>query len=254
MQPDRTRGVFETLRVVNGEVQALEAHVKRLESSLRELYGQPLPSEALARLHATYARDAPRGAVQRMRIDVEPRDGRLGVAIAVDAARPDITAPVALAPVTLPGGLGAHKWRDRSLLDSLGSDPVPLLVDEDGSVLEAAWANVWTLRGQRLTTPPASGRILAGVTRALLLERASALGLTATEQPIMFDELRAADAIVLTSSVRLAVAAGLGAPPATEPAVVATIRAALARSIAAVRQAPREPHRPAHLREQRAGA
>ncbi len=61
---------------------------------------------------------------------------------------------------------------------------MPLLVDADGSVLEAAWGNFWLLEGDALVTPPADGRILPGVTRALLLELAPALGLHAREQPI----------------------------------------------------------------------
>ena len=44
-------------------------------------------------------------------------------------------------------------------------------------MLEAAWGNVWLLEGDRLITPPADGRILPGVTRALLLELAPSLGL-----------------------------------------------------------------------------
>ncbi len=53
-----------------------------------------------------------------------------------------------------------------------GREQAPLLVDADGTVLEAAWGNVWVLEGDALLTPPADGRILPGVTRSLLLELA----------------------------------------------------------------------------------
>ncbi|MGH2875280.1 MAG: aminotransferase class IV, partial [Solirubrobacteraceae bacterium] len=141
---------------------------------------------------------------------------------------PTASRPVALRAVTLPGGLGAHKWRDRRLLDDLGDDPVPLLVEPDGTVLEAAFANVWLLRGDRLVTPPADGRILPGVTRALLL-RAAGLGLSAVEEHVSVEDLRGADAVILTSAARLAVAAALDAAPA-EPSALARIRAALGAS------------------------
>lgn len=226
-RPDRAQGVFETLRVVAGRVQALDAHLGRLRSSVRELYGQPLPPQLVERLLAMRDEEAPSSGVQRMRVDVEPRAGRLCFWITLDPVDPGISTPLALAPVTVPGGLGAHKWRDRSLLDTLGADPVPLLVDTDGTVLEAAWANVWALRGRSLITPPADGRILAGVTRSLLLERAAGLGLQAQERPLALDDLRRADAVVLTSSVRLAVAAALGCSPACEPEAVARLRGAL---------------------------
>ena len=76
--------------------------------------------------------------------------------------------PLVLEPFALPGGLGAHKWRDRRLLEALAAlrpGAVPLLVDTDGLVLEAAYANVWIVEGDALITPPADGRMLPG-TRA----------------------------------------------------------------------------------------
>jgi branched-subunit amino acid aminotransferase/4-amino-4-deoxychorismate lyase len=81
-------------------------------------------------------------------------------------------------------------------------------------MLEAAWANVWLLDGRELSTPPADGRLLAGVTRDRLLELAPSLGLQATERPISLDEARAAPAILLTSSLALAVGAAVDNEPA----------------------------------------
>jgi para-aminobenzoate synthetase/4-amino-4-deoxychorismate lyase len=105
-----------------------------------------------------------------------------------------------LEPYALPGGLGPHKWRDRGLLDVLsGLRPgtVPLLVDTDGLVLEAAYANVWIVEGEELITPPADGRILPGTTAAVLL--ADEPG--AREEPIDLERLASADSLFLTSSV-----------------------------------------------------
>ena len=78
--------------------------------------------------------------------------------------------PAVLRPVVVPGGLGAHKWRDRALLESLeAEDPatLPLLLDADGLVLETSRTSV-VVRGAHgdLSTPPADGRILPGVTAA----------------------------------------------------------------------------------------
>ena len=128
------------------------------------------------------------------------------------AAMPTL-APIALAPVVLPGGLGEHKWRDRTLLDALAErhGAMPLLVDADGGVLEAAISNVWLLEGDALVTPPADGRILPGVTRARLL---AAVG--GREEPCDLDRLAAADAVLLTSSIGLVrVAAGSRDVPRT---------------------------------------
>jgi branched-subunit amino acid aminotransferase/4-amino-4-deoxychorismate lyase len=81
-------------------------------------------------------------------------------------------------------------------------------VDLDGSVLEGAWANVWVLRDGELLTPPDDGRLLPGVTRARLLRRPEA-----HESPLTLADLAGAEAIVLTSSIRLATPAGLAGPP-----------------------------------------
>jgi para-aminobenzoate synthetase / 4-amino-4-deoxychorismate lyase len=86
-----------------------------------------------------------------------------------------------------------------------------LIVDLDGSVLEAAWANVWVTTPQGvLVTPPADGRILPGITRQNLLE--APMIATAT-RPIDLAELRQAPSILLTSALRLVTPAGLEQPP-----------------------------------------
>jgi para-aminobenzoate synthetase / 4-amino-4-deoxychorismate lyase len=111
--------------------------------------------------------------------------------------------PVLLAPACLPGGLGAHKWLDRRLLDGLERrlGGVPLLVDLDGEVLEAAHANLWIVEGRDMITPPLDGRLLPGTVRAALLHEPPA-GLEPREEHITFERLAAADEVLLTSSIR----------------------------------------------------
>jgi para-aminobenzoate synthetase/4-amino-4-deoxychorismate lyase len=106
---------------------------------------------------------------------------------------------VTLAPAVLPGGLGAHKWHDRRLLDELAArlDAVPLLVDLDGDVLEAAYANVFIVEGTHLITPPLDGRQLPGTVRARVLALHPA-----REERITLDRVAAADEVLLASSIR----------------------------------------------------
>ena len=68
-----------------------------------------------------------------------------------------------LTPYVLPGGLGAHKWLDRRLLERSAGDA--LLLDADGTVLEAAWASVLIRRDGALYTPREDGRILPSTSR-----------------------------------------------------------------------------------------
>jgi para-aminobenzoate synthetase/4-amino-4-deoxychorismate lyase len=227
-RPDPDQGVFETLLLRDLRVHALDAHLERLERSTRELYGLALPAERRARMVEALTDAARRAPFERRaRIEAIPRDGRLDLWLVVGEV--PARRPVVLAPVTLPGGLGAHKWRDRRLVERDTGPAVPLVVDEDGSVLEAAWANVWQLDGDELITPPLDGRLLPGVTRARLLALAPRLGLRPREAPITLDQARAASTLLVTSSLRLAVPASFSGHPQENPAVD-RIRYALAAS------------------------
>jgi para-aminobenzoate synthetase/4-amino-4-deoxychorismate lyase len=220
--PDSARGVFETLLVRDGRIQALGRHLARLQASLGELYDRPLPAGIATGIRA---RVADLAGAHRLRIDAVPAAGELRVSLTTSPVDPHRPQTYACVPITLPGGQGPHKWRDRRTIERAGG--VALIVDGDGSVLEAAWANVWLLDGRQLSTPPADGRLLAGVTRARLLELAPSLGLQTTERPISLEEARAAPALVLTSSLALAVTAAVDGEPDASDDLIETIRLAL---------------------------
>jgi para-aminobenzoate synthetase/4-amino-4-deoxychorismate lyase len=213
-RPEPGRGVLSTLLVRKGEAVDLPAHLQRLRDSVHELYGRALPRELEARV-AIAARPHDLG---RLRIAVE------GETVEVEATPlPDLSTsePVRLAPAVLPGGLGAHKWRDRRLLDDLERrlGAVALLVDLDGEVLEAAHANVWIVEGDCLVTPPLDGRILPGTARARLLGTPPA-GMSAREEPVDLERLEAAGELLLTSSLRGLHRAVLAEGPATPTAPI----------------------------------
>ncbi len=192
-------GVFETLLVADGRPVALERHLARLALSVRTLYRCPLPAGLAAELRA---RARPLG-MARMRVNARPRTGRPAIDVDVElSAVPERQLPVPLVPRTLPGGLGAHKWIDRRLLEGLGGEGQPLLCDLDGQVLEAARASVFAVQGERrLVTPPADGRILPGVTRARVLELAPWLGLELRIAPFDLRELGEASELFVTGAL-----------------------------------------------------
>ncbi|MDQ6817912.1 MAG: bifunctional anthranilate synthase component I family protein/class IV aminotransferase [Actinomycetota bacterium] len=194
-RPDPSFGVFETVLVENSSPLHLDAHLRRLAASVRELYGSELPRDLRARTITVAAATSSRTA---LRILAHP-DGSAAVegtpALATDQP------PVCLAAFVIPGGLGPHKWRDRRLVQALAAHrpgTVPVLVDTDGQVLEAAHANVWLAQDQALSTPPVDGRILPGVTRATLL---ASDGL-AREEPFDLTRLANAEGVFLTSTIR----------------------------------------------------
>jgi para-aminobenzoate synthetase / 4-amino-4-deoxychorismate lyase len=235
-RPDSERGVFETLLVADGRAVELDAHLARLAASARELFGPPAmarvvgPARALVEARASDTR-----ALTRLRLTLAPDErGKLDLAVVaaeVDPASvfPPVERGVALAPVTVPGGLGRHKWADRRLLEHAADaldGRMPLLVDRDGTVLEAERANVFALRGDVLLTPPDDGSILPGIARARAIAAARELGIEVQELPIALDELCRADEIFLTGSIRgiepVASVAGQATPSVRAEGPIAT--------------------------------
>jgi branched-subunit amino acid aminotransferase/4-amino-4-deoxychorismate lyase len=77
-----------------------------------------------------------------------------------------------------------------------------VFVDADGVVLEGTVTNVWWRTGGTLYTPSLELGILAGVTRAALLELARDAGYGVEEGAYPLDELLAAEEAFTSSSVR----------------------------------------------------
>jgi para-aminobenzoate synthetase/4-amino-4-deoxychorismate lyase len=170
----------------------------RLRASLGALFGAPVPEGAREALL-----EAARGLrLGRARLDVAPNgSSALTTAVRTATVDPSIVFPergARLVPLTVPGGWGAHKWADRERLDAHATDEaLPLLVDHDGTVLEASRANIFIVEDRAIVTPPADGRILPGVTRARVIEL-----LGAREAIVSLDRLAAADEVFLTGAVR----------------------------------------------------
>jgi para-aminobenzoate synthetase/4-amino-4-deoxychorismate lyase len=195
-RPDPGVGVLETVLVERGQPLALDEHLSRLGAALEEVYGSRLAPTVKGLAANAAARTRGRS---RLRILADP-DG--SVAVTLSPAPPRGPRPTILMPFLLRGGLGARKWRDRRLIDALqGIVPgrVPLFIDADGLVLEAAYANIWIVEGDNLITPPPNGRILPGVTRAEILSTAR----FAREESIDLDRLMSCDEVFLSSSLSL---------------------------------------------------
>ncbi len=195
-RPDPAAGVFDTLLVQGGAPVALDAHLGRLAASVRTLYDAALDVDALTREVTAAATGSP---LQRVRTDVVPGDATSMTATPL-AARP--RAPWHLLLRRVPGGWGAHKWRDRSALET-PSDPAtdPLLVDEHDLLLETGRGNIFVVRDGEVATPPLDGRILPGVTRTAVLALLDALGIAAAERPIALAELGEADEVFASGSI-----------------------------------------------------
>ena len=214
----RGQAAFETLRVYGGRPFRLDAHLERLESSARAI-GLPVPDSAeleeLATLVLPLA--GATDAVLRVVWSAGPVDGPpAGLALLsevpgwIDEVRARGARAVSLlgvraaVPWLLPGVKStsyAVNMAAEAEAKRRGADEA-VFVDAEGVVLEGTVTNVWWRKGQMLYTPALGLGILAGVTRAALVELADAEGYAVDEGAYSLDVLSAADEAFTSSSVR----------------------------------------------------
>jgi len=77
-----------------------------------------------------------------------------------------------------------------------------ILLNTRGEVAEGAGSNVFIVKGGRLLTPPLSCGLLAGITRELVLEIAPAIGVPFEERVLSADDLKSADELFITSTLK----------------------------------------------------
>ena len=228
VQPvDVSRGIFETLLVHDGHALDLDAHLARLDASVRSVYGTTVRAGLEEAVHRRIAGLQGR---HRLRIDAVPHGDDVRVSM---TASPLDSAPAtwALVPQVLPGGLGEHKWADRSRIVPAGAEP--LLLDADGSVLETERANVFAVLDDGLHTPALDGRLLPGTARARVVELALGLGIPVFQHRLRTADLAAATEVFATNALRGVVpvtsceGVGAWAPGPLTPRLADAHRAAL---------------------------
>jgi branched-chain amino acid aminotransferase len=218
-------GLFEGLRVRAGRVFRIEQHMARLQLGARVI-GLELPFDG--QRMATVVTDTVRAFGRKeayVRLLVTRGEGPLGVdpttcnkptviCIAAEIAlysaeqraqglslltsshrrpNPD-TQDVAVKTLNYLGSaLAKQEARQR------GADEA-LLLNQSGRVAEASVANVFTLHGRTLSTPPPIDGCLEGINRGAVLEIARDLGFSVVERSLGRRDLLAADEVFLTGS------------------------------------------------------
>ncbi len=186
-------GAFETLRTYGGSLFGLEAHLERLIGSCAAL-GIRCPDEdaVVAELYAAADTVGPNAMV---RIIVTEAGSRIVRAAPIpETPSPFRVATRCFVPPDWLDGTVKHVSRafSRLAVSSAGVDEV-LWTDGEGNLLEGTRSNIMAVRAGALVTPPADGRILAGVTREAMIDAALELGIDVLveEMPVdgQYDEL-----------------------------------------------------------------
>jgi branched-chain amino acid aminotransferase len=88
-----------------------------------------------------------------------------------------------------------------------GFDEVVLL-NERGEVAECTAANIFSVHGSQVTTPPLSSGCLEGITRSIVLEIGPGAGVSVEEHTLYPEDLYTADEILISSTNRGVISVG----------------------------------------------
>lgn len=214
-------GVFTTIRVADGVLFAFERHWERMHYDASRMH-VPFPADpewlrsALLRLvEANAAWNATlRVLVLRNRggLFEGPDLGRDFdvVAFTADLNEWGTSVRLALKPF---GRYAQNEFAGTKVLSwaqnltwyeeahQRGFDEV-ILLNERGEVSELTSANIFTVQGREIRTPPLASGCLPGVTRALLLSEIRLPGISVHEKTLFPKDLESADQVFVTSTTR----------------------------------------------------
>lgn len=220
----RGRAAFETLRVYAGRPFRLGLHLERLSASAERIGLAPVDGAQYARLaEQALTQAAVTEAVLRLYWTAGQEGESRPLALALVSPVPAHLEPLrsrGLRLVALPLGvepnlrsvapwlLGGVKSTSYAVnmaaqaeAERRGADDAVFLAT-GAVVLEGPVTNIWWRTGNTLFTPGVELGVLAGVTRATLLELAPALGYEIQEGCFHRDELAGAEEAFSSSSVR----------------------------------------------------
>lgn len=242
-------GLFETVLWENGAPVRLSRHVTRLHAAAAALGLPAPPSEAdlAATLDVLADRNGARAQRLAIRIVWTAGVGTRGL-LRTPTARGSLFVTAAAAPAPAgPARVGwsairrnetapTARWKTLSYLDLVMAraeahardEDEALMLNTQGRLACASAANVFVIRDGVIATPPIEDGALAGTVRATLLDS----GLPISVATIAPDDVRSADAIVLTNAligVRAVSALETTSFAADHPLVDA-LRAALVRT------------------------
>jgi branched-chain amino acid aminotransferase len=220
-------GAYETLRTYAGRPFHLGRHLRRLRASVERLgFAIPLDdAQMAARLDALLGRASHGESYVRIVAtrgvgDISYHFERVTGPTIVMVAKPYEPLPESAYTEGLAAALVSIRRNSPSALDpaiksvnllnnilavreaQARGAAEAILLNERGEVAEGASSNVFVVSGGALLTPPLSAGLLEGITRGVVLELASCLGLEAREATLQPADLAGAEEAFITSSLR----------------------------------------------------
>ena len=212
-------GVYEVLPVYSGRVFRFEQHILRLNNSLSSIFIEnPLSNYEWEKILLELVEKNPDPGDQQLYVHVSR-----GESVRDHLFREDVEATVfvmcrPLDKKDFKNGVSAitHddiRWqychiKSIALLANVllkkkaneSNDAQDAILLRNGFVTEGASSNVFTVKDNQVKTPEKSSKVLAGITRDLLIELLQESDISCQEMPISYEELVNADEIWLTSS------------------------------------------------------
>lgn len=212
--------VYEGIASYNGSLFLLEAHLDRLESSMRALDYPPISRnkirEAIVELfersglaRAFVYLQISRGVASRNHAFADALTPQLVITVReVREVSPELRQNGAAAITVEDYRWGRCDIKTVQLLPNVMAKQKAIangahdaiFVSENGVVREATSSNVFVVKNQKLITHPLTVNILPGITRAVVLACAAEIQLEATEGFYDLRELYSADEVFLTGT------------------------------------------------------
>lgn len=211
-------GVFETAKVVGGEVFAYTRHAVRLDRSLAGLGLAPADREVVEAGIASVLREPLE--VGRIRWTVTAGPGPLGsdrgdagytyIVTATPVPPPVASTAVVVVPWTRNERAATVGLKTTSYADNVvalayakqrGAGEA-IFANTKGELCEGTGSNIFVVLGDEIVTPPLESGALAGVTRELVLEWCREDGIPVREAALPLGVLQEADEVFITSSTR----------------------------------------------------
>jgi D-alanine transaminase len=215
-------GVYEVVRIIDGEPHLMEEHLARMRDGLADLQigfdGVAGLAEVASRLvrenrlesgDATLYLQVTRGAAPRRHAFPPPETPPTVFAMArAYTPHPESYFEDGVSVITVPD----NRWsrcdiKSIALLPNVlanqqarASGSHEALFVRDGVVLEGSQSNLFAVRDGTVITYPRCNYILPGTVRALVLEIAAEIGIPTVEAPIFLDQLYQMDELFLTGT------------------------------------------------------